>query len=331
MNENFEIMKFEQPRLIGSLLAGFNSVANHAWVILLPLVLDLLLWFTPRLRIDQLLLPILEKALEQSQQISGSDAATMTLVGDYFRTVLENFNLSGAVRSYPIGVPSLMANLGTPQSPLGEIQVIHLTSIGIAFLITLGLSLFGLTLGGSFFNQIVGITSEANAPKVNHTVFWKIGQTFILTVGLFLIALMILIPGMLITSLLTLISPLLGQLSFFLYLFLVFWFIVPWFYSFHGIFMYGLNAYQSAILSLKVGRVFISKTATLIMLVLLISQSLNILWLTPPASSWLMLLGIIGHAIVSTGLFSATVIYFQQLNKALAILVSMHQRDSKPV
>jgi len=331
MNQKSETLKFEQPRLFGSLLAGFNSVANHAWVILLPLVIDLLLWFTPRLRVDQLVLPTLQKALEQSQQISGTDIETMTLVGDYFRTILENFNLGGAIRSYPIGVPSLMAGLGPSKTPFGEIQVIQVASVGIATLICVGLIFLGLILGGIFFYQIVGITRDPNTPTLEHTIFWKIGQTLIMTFGLFLVSLIVLIPGMLIISLITLISPLLGQLSIFLYLFLIFWFIVPWFYAYHGIFVFGLNAFRSALLSLQVGRVFIAKTATLIMLIFLISQGLTLLWLTPPPSSWLMLLGIIGHAIVSAGLFSTSVIYYQQINKALAILVSIRQRDSKPV
>ena len=331
MNENSKSVKFEPPRLLGSLMAGFNSVANHAWVIFLPIILDLLLWFTPRLRIDQLFLPMLEKALAQSQQISGTDIETMSVVGDYFRKILENFNLSGAIRSYPIGVPSLMAGVGTSQTPLGEIQVIQVGSGGIAVLLLAGLLFLGLILGGLFFNQIVGIAREPKTPKLERPIFWKIGQTFILTVGLILIALIVLIPGMLIISLLTLISPLLGQLSFFLYLFLIFWFIVPWFYAYHGIFIFGLNAFRSALLSLQVGQFFIANTATLIMLILLISQGLNLLWLTPPTSSWFILLGIAGHAIVSAGLFSTSVIYYQQINKALAILVSIRQRNSKPI
>lgn len=327
-NRNTEFIKLDQPRLIGSLMAGFHSVANHAWVILIPMVVDLILWFSPRLKIGILIWPTFENALKQSQQISGDNGNTIALMGDYLKTLVETFNLSGAIRSYPIGVPSLLAGLGSIQSPLGEIVSIQIGSFKIAFMLFLGLSILGFLLGNIFFHQIAGITRDVNSENVLRPLIWKIWQSFILTVSLVILAVLVLIPGSLIISLLSLINPWLGQLGFFLYLFLIFWFAVPWFYSFHGIYVYGFSALKSTLFSLRAGRIFISKTATLILLILVISQGMNILWMTPSSTSWLLLLGIFGHAIVSAGLLSATVIYYRQINVTLAMLVALQQKES---
>jgi len=331
MNQNPETLKFEQPRLIGSMMAGFHSVANHAWVILIPLCIDILLWFTPRLRVDQLMLPTMEKALTQSEQMSGANAETIVLMGDFLRGILENFNLSGAIRSYPIGVPSLLAGLGGSQTPIGETLVLQIDSVGQAFLIFLTLSFLGFIIGSLFFHQISGITHEANTPQTDQGSLWKIGQSLIMTVALFIISAFVIIPGSLIISLLSMISPLVGQLAFFLYLFLIFWFTVPWFYAYHGIFVFGFPAVKSALVSLKVGRIFITKTAMLILLVLLTSQGMNLLWMTPPVSSWLLLLGILGHAIVSAGLLSTTIVYYRQIHRVLVMLEALRQKESSTI
>jgi len=327
MNSNPQKMNVNPPRLIGSLMAGFHSVANHPWVILFPVGLDLLLLFTPRLRVEQLLLPALIKGIEQTGQMSGSNAETMSLAGDFLRNLLANFDLNSALRSYPLGIPSLVAGMGGAETPLGEMSVVQFNSLGNAFLVYVGLALLGLVFGAIFLAQVSNLTRDPESLSPQKPLYWKIGQSLITTVALFLLTGLILIPGSLIISLLSMINPLIGQMAIFLFLFLVFWFVVPWFYAYHGIFIFDLSAIRSVLLSLKVGRIFIAKTATLILLIFLLSQGLDRLWLTPPAASWLILFGIFGHAFVSAALFSTSVIYYRQINQFLLTLVSLRQKD----
>ena len=57
------------------------------------------------------------------------------------------------------------------------------------------------------------------------------------------------------------------------------------------------------------------KTATLFLAVLVVSQGLNLLWRVPVESSWLVLIGLGGHAFVTTGLLAATFVYYREAEK----------------
>ena len=48
---------------------------------------------------------------------------------------------------------------------------------------------------------------------------------------------------------------------------------------------------------------------------MLLNQGLNMLWQVPPENSWLMLISIIGHAFVTTGMLSASFVYYQDMNR----------------
>jgi len=44
---------------------------------------------------------------------------------------------------------------------------------------------------------------------------------------------------------------------------------------------------------------------------------LSYLWQVPASDSWLMLVGIAGHAFISTALLSASFVYYRDMNKWL--------------
>jgi len=64
MNIKIDNQKLAPPRLIPTLLEGFNTVANHIGLILFPLGLDLLIWFGPQLKLEKLLTPIYTQAFQ---------------------------------------------------------------------------------------------------------------------------------------------------------------------------------------------------------------------------------------------------------------------------
>jgi len=48
------------PHLFASLMAGFDSIANHIMVILPPVLLDLFLWLGPHLSLKQFVQPVID-------------------------------------------------------------------------------------------------------------------------------------------------------------------------------------------------------------------------------------------------------------------------------
>ena len=49
----------------------------------------------------------------------------------------------------------------------------------------------------------------------------------------------------------------------------------------------------------------------LIAIILGLSAGLNFLWSLPDADSWMLLVGVAGHALVTSGLLAATFVYYQ--------------------
>ena len=50
------------------------------------------------------------------------------------------------------------------------------------------------------------------------------------------------------------------------------------------------------------------------MLAIVINQGMDLLWRVAPTESWMMCIGIMGHAFISTSLLAASFIYYPDLN-----------------
>jgi hypothetical protein len=65
--------------------------------------------------------------------------------------------------------------------------------------------------------------------------------------------------------------------------------------------------------SIRLTNMTFFKTGLFIMLAILVNQGLNIVWQVPPEKSWLMMISIIGHAFVTTGMLAASFVYYQDM------------------
>ena len=63
-------VKYDPPRMIPSIVGGFNAVASHIYIILFPMCLDLLLWLGPLVRVKNYFLPLLVEAANVSSAAS---------------------------------------------------------------------------------------------------------------------------------------------------------------------------------------------------------------------------------------------------------------------
>jgi hypothetical protein len=68
-----------------------------------------------------------------------------------------------------------------------------------------------------------------------------------------------------------------------------------------------------------------------LLIFLIINQGLNFLWTTPSQGSWLMLVGIAGHAFVSTALLAASFIYYRDINAWLKVVFEQLQHQATSV
>lgn len=333
--------KIRPPQLIQSLTGGFNAVASHIYLILLPVALDLLLWFGPHLRVKELFQPVmvdLVAILRSSSSVQ--NRAMWDGMENLWIEFLEGFNLASLLSTFPVGVPALMGVQAPMQTPVGPPTMLEATSAGQILLGWLGLTFAGLALGTLYFATIAQccgraareIECDSNMPGRQpggrmpsfrmQALAWQGFQVVLLLLVLIAIALVLLIPTVMITSFLFLISPLFSQFVMLLISVSAVYLLVPLVFSPHGIFLCGMSVFNAMLTSTRVVRFALPGTGLFLVAALVIYQGLGVLWRVPPDTSWMALVGILGHAFISTGLLAASFIYYQ---KGLAYVQSLRR------
>jgi hypothetical protein len=303
------------PGLIASLAAGFDSTASHASVILIPVLLDLFIWLGPHLRIEIVLRPL----LVAFQSLPASPETTLTQ--EVMRQFAQNFNLFSVLRTLPIGIPSLLVGTMPLTNPFGNAVWIDLGEpqpfLGWLLLLTIA----GWIGGGLYYNWISRVTmplkGESSLRHTTHAVW----QTIVLSLMWVLTALVVGIPVMMLLGTLALVSPGIAQFVLLLGLFFLLWALPAIFFSAHGIFAYEQNAVASMLNSLRMMRFTLPSSGLFILGAFLISQGLTLLWQVPPTNSWMTLVGIIGHAFISSALIAASFVYYRNVHSWLELVM----------
>ena len=299
------------PPLLGTFVKGFNAVASRVWLILPPVLLDLFLWFGPHLSLQNLLSPLFAGLTSNMVATAGAnlppnfeEASALT------QKMLESANLMTALRSYPIGVPSLMAIASPMVNALGVPVIFQVPDLQMAILIWLGLTLTGVLLGSLYFYSLAraagGVVDDAPERKPID----RFGQVLIFTLLCYAALVIAGIPILMVLGLITLMNPVVGQIVFMVGFFLVLWFLMPLVFSPFGIFTEGQKVMPSIAISFKLVRGYLKGTGLFILFAVLIEIILDMLWVSAPANSWLMLISIGGHAFISTGLITSAFAYY---------------------
>jgi hypothetical protein len=316
------------PRLFASLMAGFDSVANHVVVILPPVILDLFLWLGPHLSLKQFVQPVIDSltTLANSSliKLNVTDVVTVQkLYTDFF----SRFNLFSILRTFPVGTTSLLNFQMPTQNPFGTAQSIDVGSfIGILDWAIL-LIFLGWLMGAVYYYWVATVSLKTEG----HLLLRSMKQVVLLS--LIWVGLLILfgLPSLLFLSVVTIISPILGQVVLFIGAILLIWLVMPIFFSSHGIFSQQMNAFHAILASLRMVRFTLPNTGLFILIFLIVNQGLGFLWDTPPLNSWWMLVGIIGHAFISTALLAASFVYYRDINAWLKLVFDQLQRQTTSI
>jgi hypothetical protein len=139
------------------------------------------------------------------------------------------------------------------------------------------------------------------------------------------------IPIFMLLSAISFFSPLLGEIMLFVGAMLIIWLVMPIFFSAHGIFTLQLDAFKAILNSLRMVRFTLPNTGLFLLVFIVINQGMNFLWNTPPQSSWWILVGIAGHAFVSTALLAASFIYYRDINAWLTVVFDQLKKQASSV
>ena len=304
------------PNWIKSLTAGFDTVGNHIGLIFFSIVFDVLLWCAPHLSIQKLLVSTFNQVMVIPEMKSPEMAQMLNLSQEFWLNFAKRYNLFGTIRTLPVGIPSLMAVRTPIETPVGQPVFWEISSWWIAFGLFMLLAVVGIILGSFFFKLVAQAAVEG---KVSwHQAFaqwaWTSIQVFLLTLFALLLFLTFVFPFSCLISALLLGGFGLQRYSFLiliLFLSLIIWWLFPLVFSPHGIFVYRLEMWNSVRKGIRLTRMTLPTTGLLFLSIVIINKGLDYLWKLPPEASWLALVGIAGHAFVTTSLLAATFIYYR--------------------
>jgi len=312
MNRDSQLTVPPAPNLIVAIRSGFDAIANHILLILFPLVLDLFLWVGPRLRLTELIRSISDQMFRVYSLQDPAMAELIIPIHAAWSAIAEQFNLLIALRSYPVGVTSLIVSQMPIDTPLGLPISREINSLGGAFIAWALISILGIVLGTLYYTVVAqaAISGEVSWRQALDLWPWASLQMFYLALLLGLILIFISIPGSFILSMVALGGISYGQCLLLLYVGFIFWLFLPLVFSPHGIVLNRNNIFKSIKVSVNLLRKTLPTTILFILAIFLLSKGLDILWLVPTESSWLLLIGILGHAFVTTSLLASSFVYY---------------------
>lgn len=296
------------PNVIGALKAGFDTISTHLTAILLPVVLDLLLWLGPHLSVEKLFLPVLAD-FQRLAKDTTFPATDIEKAVEIYKQGFERFNFLSVLRTFPIGISSLISGMSPTGTPLGTVRMLPVPSLESLLGWIALLTLLGWLGGGIYFRWVASLV----LPQEQSVPVRAIWQSMSLSVIFIILAFMIGMPLFLVLYILFLLSPAIGQIVLLVMGFLSMWLVVPLFFAGHGIFMRSQNVFASILSGMQMARFTLPPSSLFVLSVLSISIGLNYLWSIPQPDSWMLLVGILGHAFITTALLAASFIYYRDM------------------
>lgn len=297
------------PSLMKSIMAGFDVITNHGSLVLFSIGLDLLLWFGPRVRLVTLFEPVFEQAAALPEM---QKAGTVEML----RLGAERMNMLGVLRTFPIGVPSLMAGRFSMETPISSPLLLDISQLSSAVGAWIFLVLFGVGLGTLYFSLVAqaAVAGRLNIRQAFTAWPRNFGHVLLLTAFWYILMAMFLLPLSCLLSFLLVIGIGFGQFPLLIALFfgaIIVWLMIPLFFSPHGIFLHQKPMWDSIAQGIRLSRATFSTTGLLILVIVVLTEGLDILWNTPAENSWFLLVGIVAHAFIAASLLAATFVYYR--------------------
>ncbi|MCD6345001.1 MAG: hypothetical protein J7M17_05315 [Anaerolineae bacterium] len=303
----------KQPAgVVSCLTTGFEIVAHHPQLALLPALLDFYLWLGPRLS----LAPLIAVTRQLWAEVPNPELVPLSQTFNQLLDELATkYNLFALLKPAPfLGVPALMAERLTLARPFGPRPELPVSDPGTALawicvLVGVGLGLNALYLW-QVGRRVVSETETAVPGPVGPVKLW--GNLLRLTVLLLAIFFILAIPGSIALLILGAIAATIAALFLMLALSLVFFVIFHLVYTVPGIVQLRQPPLQALRDSIILARVDPLGTTSLVLALLVISQGLNFIWTLPDPATWATVVGIAGHAIVSTALTATVLVFYQE-------------------
>jgi len=299
------------PGIMAALSGGFEFTTSHIWLIVLPIVLDVLYWLGPRLKVDVLLARTIE-AME-------TDIGQIALI-EQSLSLAPQVNLLSTLSLPLLGVPTLMGGSIPELTPLatGTVQV---DSVSTWLMLYLGLSAGGLLLATVYLGSL-GWALQDNEGRGRATsagLIWRVIRQTVRLFGAILVFLLLLITVFLPLMPIAIVLGLAGGGGLAALVLLLGVLLVVFYMSMvlPGLMFAELPVVEAVMASLRLVHRYRLQTALLLLVIVLVDTGLDLLWQLADSGTWLTLASIAGHAFVNTGFVAALFLFYRDRAKRL--------------
>ncbi len=299
------------PRLTGvvdTLTAGFGVVNRRPWILLFPILLDLFLWFGPRVSAA----PLVGQALSRPTLQRAFGDADPEMVQRAILLAADELNLLALLAPGWVGVPSIMPLLGG-----GRGALTFAGSWTAAVLVSLVALVGGALLGSVYRSVIAAHVREGSVRPTLVAADASRAWARLLGLGVLLVVVgMVLgIPLALVLALAGLAVPALANLALAVAMTLVVWLQVYLFFTPEAIFVSRVGPLRAMQRSVAVVRGNFWAVVRIAVLITIILLGMGQVWvgLASYAPAGLgTALGILGNAYIASGLVAASMLFYYE-------------------
>lgn len=301
-------------RLIDTLVEGYTVLNHRLWVLIIPIGLDLLLWFGPRIAPQTLADALASRWLSMAQWAPSSLEQMGPEEVDQIAAIIRDWGVqTNLAHLFSAGlILLLLPKLAAPALPFAP--AVWKPALGwVMFPLPLAAIVAGLLLWSFYLAPIADLVRESdeNARAMLQRVaqtWWRLLQ---LLAGILLVGILLLLALFLLTALTTLLSPTLGMILVYLGFLAVLWLVIQLHLTPEAILFSGVSPTRAIFYSLQVTRSAPWQNLGLLLLILIIGNGTAMLlqWLT--GHSLGVLAAILANAYITTGLAAARLIFYR--------------------
>lgn len=297
--------------LMASLWKGIEYVNAHLGILVLPVLMDVFLWFGPRLSIVTIAQPLFEWMASKTPADPQAQASVNALIA-----AIKDFNLFNLLSLIPLYPPSIMADITPTASPLGTPVVFTIPGWTQFLLLTTGIGLFSMVFGSAYW-MTAGWSLKIGAGSFREGVVRWIRTVAVVVVlcAAFLFT-VIAVGGPLLLFLQEVpgisadIKAGIAQVIIILGGSLLFWLVLFVMFSVHGTILFGDGVRSAIWNSVNTSRWLYPVSVWIPILLIMLNLLLSMVWSLAPADNWTGAIGVLGNAYTGSVIVTASMVYY---------------------
>lgn len=301
------IHKPQTLSIIETISAGFGALNRRLWVLLIPLALDVYLWWSAPLSFAPFFALIRDQLAEAAATLTTNaqeqEQFVVRLMNTDMRNILAWFNF------VPILAPQVFND-----SSAAMMQPIAVSDPLVMLLLVVLINTLTLLISSVFLTVLA--TGVQPTRRTLTAYLWQWVQA-IVGMSAYLILcfgaiVLVSVPLTLLFTVLALVVPALAPLGLIVGFVLLFWGYVYTGFAVEAVLLDGVNPLQAVINSIQVVRRSFIPTLGLLMLSIIILSGMTVLWRSLVVHVPGLLIAIVGHAYIATGLLAARLVFYRE-------------------